>query len=38
MLTVAFYDTGLRFLENGYDTGKGAPMACCMIYWGTSVS
>ncbi len=29
------YDTRLRFLENGLDTGKGAPMACAMIYWGT---
>lgn len=28
------YDTRLRFLENGLDTGKGAPMACSMIYWG----
>src|SRR3989344_5756604 len=28
------YDTRLRFLENGLDTGKGAPMACAMIYWG----
>jgi len=28
------YDTRLRFLENGNDTGKGAPMACAMIYWG----
>jgi hypothetical protein len=28
------YDTRLRFLENGIDTGKGAPMACAMIYWG----
>lgn len=28
------YDTRLRFLENGQDTGKGAPMACAMIYWG----
>lgn len=28
------YDTRLRFLENGRDTGKGAPMACCLIYWG----
>jgi len=29
------YDTRLKFLENGQDTGKGAPMACSMIYWGT---
>jgi len=28
------YDTRLRFLENGLDSGKGAPMACAMIYWG----
>lgn len=28
------YDTRLRFLENGRDVGKGAPMACAMIYWG----
>lgn len=28
------YDTRLRFLVNGEDEGKGAPMACAMIYWG----
>lgn len=28
------YDTRLRFLENGKDSGKGAPMACCAVYWG----
>lgn len=28
------YDTRLKFLENGRDVGKGAPMSCCMIYWG----
>ncbi len=28
------YDTRLRFLENGTDGGKGAPMACAMVYWG----
>lgn len=28
-------DTRLKFLVNGKDGGKGAPMACCMIYWGT---
>lgn len=27
-------DTRLRFLVNGEDGGKGAPMACCMVYWG----
>ena len=35
-LGVAFlYDTRLRFLENGKDTGKGAPMSCAMVYWGS---
>jgi hypothetical protein len=28
------YDTRLRFLEKGKDTGKGAPMSCAMVYWG----
>ena len=28
------YDTRLRFLINGRDDGKGAPMACAMVYWG----
>lgn len=28
------YDTRLRFLVQGRDHGKGAPMACAMIYWG----
>lgn len=28
------YDTRLRFLENGKESGKGAPMACAMVYWG----
>lgn len=32
---VAFlYDTRLKFLVNGEDSGKGAPMSCAMIYWG----
>jgi hypothetical protein len=32
---VAFlYDTRLRFLVRGEDTGKGAPMSCAMVYWG----
>ncbi len=36
---VAFlYDTRLRFLENGQDAGKGAPMSCAMVYWGTRYS
>lgn len=28
------YDTRLRFLINGEDAGKGAPMSCALIYWG----
>lgn len=28
------FDTRLRFLVNGKDAGKGAPMSCAMIYWG----
>lgn len=28
------YDTRLKFYENGGEMKKGAPMACCMIYWG----
>jgi hypothetical protein len=28
------YDTRLRFLINGKDEGKGAPMSCAMVYWG----
>ena len=32
---VAFlYDTRLRFLVNGENGGKGAPMSCAMVYWG----
>lgn len=31
------YDTRLRFLINGLDIGKGAPMACCLIYWGKNI-
>ena len=31
-------DTRLKFLENGLDSGKGAPMACAMIYWGENYS
>ncbi|MBI9036878.1 MAG: hypothetical protein JEY97_01980 [Bacteroidales bacterium] len=30
------YDTRLKFLENGSGAGKGAPMACAMIYWGSN--
>ena len=28
------YDTRLRFLVDGADAGKGAPMSCALIYWG----
>ncbi len=28
------FDTRLKFLEDGEDKGKGAPMSCAMIYWG----
>ena len=31
------YDTRLKFLENGQDKGKGAPMSCALIYWGNNV-
>jgi hypothetical protein len=31
------YDTRLRFLVNGQNGGKGAPMSCAMIYWGDNV-
>lgn len=32
---VAFlYDTRLKFLVNGKEGGKGAPMSCAMVYWG----
>lgn len=30
------YDTRLRFFVDGLDSGKGAPMACCLIYWGNN--
>lgn len=34
-LAVCFlYDTRLRFLIDGKDEGKGAPMSCAMVYWG----
>ncbi len=32
------YDTRLKFLENGENGGKGAPMACAIIYWGERYS
>ncbi len=32
---IAFlYDTRLKFLVDGKAGGKGAPMACAMVYWG----
>lgn len=31
------YDTRLRFFVKGKDEGKGAPMACAMIYWNESI-
>lgn len=31
------YDTRLRFLVEGKDEGKGAPMSCAMVYWGEHV-
>ncbi len=32
---VFLYDTRLRFLVKGMASGKGAPMACAMVYWGS---
>ncbi|MEE9312821.1 MAG: DNA N-6-adenine-methyltransferase, partial [Planctomycetota bacterium] len=32
------YDTRLKFLVAGSDDGKGAPMACAMVYWGKQFS
>lgn len=29
-------DSRLKFLEKGQNTGKGAPMACALVYWGDS--
>lgn len=31
------YDTRLRFLIDGTEEHKGAPMACCMVYWGKQI-
>ena len=31
------YDTRLRFLVDGKDEGKGAPMSCAMIYWNKNI-
>lgn len=30
------YDTRLKFLVDGKDEGKGAPMSCAVIYWGNN--
>lgn len=36
--SIAFlYDTRLKFLVDGKDGGKGAPMSCAMVYWGEDV-
>ena len=32
------YDTRLRFLVDGKDEGKGAPMSCAMVYWGAHLT
>lgn len=32
------YDTRLRFLVEGRDDGKGAPMSCAMVYWNREIS
>lgn len=32
------YDTRLRFLVEGKDEGKGAPMSCAMIYWNKNIN
>jgi len=31
-------DTRLKFLVKGKEGGKGAPMACAMVYWGKDVA
>ena len=31
------YDTRLRFLVEGKDGGKGAPMSCAMVYWNKNI-
>jgi hypothetical protein len=36
--TICFlYDTRLKFIIDGSDDNKGAPMACCMVYWGENI-
>ena len=34
---VFLYDTRLKFLVDGVDDGKGAPMSCCLIYYGNKL-
>ena len=31
-------DTRLKFLVDGSEDNKGAPMSCCLIYWGVNFS
>ena len=31
------YDTRLKFIINGNDNNKGAPMSCCFIYYGKNI-
>ncbi|NPV01813.1 MAG: N-6 DNA methylase [Brevinematales bacterium] len=31
------YDTRLKFIINGSTDNKGAPMSCCMLYWGSNI-
>jgi len=31
------YDTRLKFLVEGTTDNKGAPMSCCIIYWGHEI-
>lgn len=31
-------DTRLKFLVDGKEDNKGAPMACCLVYWGKNLS
>ena len=31
------YDTRLKFLIEGSTENKGAPMACCIVYWGKHI-
>ena len=34
---VFLYDTRLKFLVDGIDDGKGAPMSCSLIYYGDNI-